>query len=37
MRFPQSELDTNFGIEDNKDGDQPVQGNEGSLKDGVTD
>ena len=37
MRFPQSELDTNFGIVDNKDGDQPVQGNEGSLKDCVTD
>lgn len=37
MRFPQSEIDTNFGIVDNKGGLAPVQGQNGGLRDGVTD
>lgn len=37
MRFPQSEMDTNAGIVDNEGGDQPVAGQQGGLRDGVTD
>jgi len=37
MRFPQSEMDTNFGIEDNKDGEMPVMDQNKELRDGVTD
>ena len=37
MRFPQGELDTNFGIVDNTDGTLPVMGQNPSLRDGVTD
>ncbi|MCQ2239964.1 MAG: RagB/SusD family nutrient uptake outer membrane protein [Bacteroidaceae bacterium] len=37
LRFPQSEMNTNFGIEDNKDGSKPTVGQEGTLRDGVTD
>ena len=37
MRFPQTELDTNFGIKDNKEGTVPLPGDGGSLRDGVTD
>ncbi len=37
MRFPQGEMDTNFGIVDNTDGQLPVMGQNPSLRDGVTD
>lgn len=37
MRFPQAEMNTNFAIVDNTDGSLPVKGQNGSLKDGVTD
>lgn len=37
LRFPQSETNTNLGIVDNKDGVQPVQDQNGDLRDGVTD
>lgn len=37
MRFPQSEMDNNRGIIDNKDGSQPVAGQNPTLLDGVTD
>lgn len=37
MRFPQTEMDNNQGIVDNTDGSQPVAGQNGSLRDGVTD
>ena len=37
MRFPQGEMNTNFGIVDNTDGTLPVKGQNPSLRDGVTD
>lgn len=37
MRFPQGELDTNRGIEDNTGGSQPEPGANPDLLDGVTD
>lgn len=37
MRFPQTEMDNNAGIVDNKGGSLPVAGQNGSLRDGVTD
>ena len=37
MRFPQGELNTNYGIVDNTDGTLPVKGQNPSLRDGVTD
>ena len=37
MRFPQGELNTNFAIEDNTGGHQPVTDENPSLRDGVTD
>lgn len=37
MRFPQSELDNNKGIVDNTGGSLPVAGQNGTLRDGVTD
>ena len=37
MRFPQSELNTNFAIVDNTGGHQPVTDENPSLRDGVTD
>ena len=37
MRFPQGELDTNFSVEDNTDGEQPKTDQNPSLRDGVTD
>lgn len=37
MRFPQGEMNTNFGIVDNDGGALPVVGSNGSLRDGVTD
>jgi hypothetical protein len=37
MRFPQTELDNNFGIVDNEGGAAPVAGQNPDLKDGVTD
>lgn len=37
MRFPQGELNTNFGIVDNTGGHQPVTDENKSLRDGVTD
>lgn len=37
MRFPQGEMNTNFGIEDNKGGQQPTIDMNPGLKDGVTD
>ena len=37
MRFPQGELNTNFGIVDNTGGHQPVTDENPGLKDGVTD
>ena len=37
MRFPQGELNTNFGIVDNTGGHQPVTDENPSLRDGVTD
>ena len=37
MRFPQSEMNTNFSIVDNTGGSQPVKDQNPSLKDGVTD
>lgn len=37
MRFPQTEMNTNLAIEDNIDGTQPVPGQNGALRDGVTD
>ena len=37
MRFPQGEMNTNYGIVDNTDGTLPVKGQNPSLRDGVTD
>ena len=37
MRFPQGEMNTNFGIEDNQGGVQPVIDQNTGLRDGVTD
>lgn len=37
MRFPQTEMDNNLAIVDNGDGTQPASGQNGSLRDGVTD
>lgn len=37
MRFSQRETDNNKGIVDNKDGNLPVSGQNGQLRDGVTD
>ena len=37
MRFPQDELNTNFSIVDNEDGEQPKTDQNPALKDGVTD
>lgn len=37
MRFPQRELDNNHGIVDNTGGSLPVAGQNGNLRDGVTD
>jgi hypothetical protein len=37
MRFPQTEMDNNFGIVDNEGGAAPVAGQNPDLKDGVTD
>ena len=37
MRFPQGEMNTNFGIVDNTDGTLPKMGQNPSLRDGVTD
>ena len=37
MRFPQGEMNTNFGIIDNSDGHIPSMGQNSELKDGVTD
>lgn len=37
MRFTSSELNTNLGIIDNTGGTQPVQDQNGNLRDGVTD
>lgn len=37
MRFSQRETDNNKGIVDNKDGNLPVPGQNGQLRDGVTD
>ena len=37
MRFPQGEMNTNFGIEDNKGGQQPTIDMNPGLRDGVTD
>ena len=37
MRFPQGELDTNFGIVDNTDGSLPKMDQNPGLRDGVTD
>ena len=37
LRFPQGELNTNFGIVDNTGGHQPVTDENPSLLDGVTD
>lgn len=37
MRFPQDEMNTNYGIVDNTDGKLPVIEQNGGLRDGVTD
>lgn len=37
MRFPQGELDTNFSVEDNTDGEMPKMDQNPALRDGVTD
>ncbi len=37
MRFPQSEMDNNRAIVDNKEGSLPVAGQNPNLRDGVTD
>lgn len=37
MRFPQTELDNNTGVVDNTGSNQPVPGQQGDLRDGVTD
>ena len=37
MRFPQGEMNTNFGIVDNEGGHQPVTDEGKELRDGVTD
>ena len=37
MRFPQGEMNTNFGIVDNKGGQQPTIDMNPGLRDGVTD
>ena len=37
MRFTSSEMNTNQGIVDNTGGSQPIQDQEGALRDGVTD
>ena len=37
MRFPQGELDTNFSVVDNTDGEMPKMDQNPALRDGVTD
>ena len=37
MRFPQSEKNNNLSIVDNEGGSLPVAGQNGNLRDGVTD
>ena len=37
MRFPQGELNSNFALEDNSGGHQPITDENPSLRDGVTD
>lgn len=37
MRFPQTEMDNNLAIVDNTGGSQPISGQNGELRDGVTD
>ena len=37
MRFPQGEMNTNFSVVDNTEGDQPETDQNPSLRDGVTD
>jgi hypothetical protein len=37
MRFPTTEMNNNRGIVDNSGGNQPVQGDNANLRDGVTD
>lgn len=37
LRFPQGELNTNFGIVDNSGGKQPVADQNNTLRDGITD
>ena len=37
MRFPTTEMNNNRGIVDNQGGSQPVQGDNPTLRDGVTD
>lgn len=37
LRFPQGEMNTNFGIQDNQGGNQPTPGQNPDLRDGVTD
>jgi hypothetical protein len=37
LRFTSSEMNTNLAIIDNTDGTQPVQYQNGELRDGVTD
>lgn len=37
MRFPQNEMDTNYGVVQNTAGDAPKSGQNSSLRDGVTD
>ena len=37
MRFPQAEMNTNFGIVDNTGGQLPTTGEGRDLRDGVTD
>lgn len=37
MRFPQTEMNTNLSVENNKGGSQPTTGQNGNLRDGVTD
>ena len=37
MRFCTTELNTNFAVVDNSDGNAPEPGQNGDLRDGVTD
>lgn len=37
LRFPQTELDNNHAVIDNTGGHLPVAGQNGNLRDGVTD